>query len=243
MVSRETKFSFFFLKMSWALYSIIIVDWWAWEPEKHGEYTVKSAYRKLVSLTRPDPVGPGGSGYETWSKIWKLIVPPKVKIFWWRVLHEFLPAKEILNKRHIEPTAFCECCGAVSESISHVLMDCMVAKECSGDSSRWWLELSYLGFIIQSGRVISCGMRFAMNGIAVFSSLACTRCGHRGMNIWRHGDGELPTAKAVQWCVDTAMDLWHISKPAGQPSNTEEIDAILVPTTGRLAQMQCWWSL
>jgi hypothetical protein len=28
-------------------------DWWAWEPEKHGEYTVKSAYRKMTTPRFP----------------------------------------------------------------------------------------------------------------------------------------------------------------------------------------------
>lgn len=71
---------------------------------------------------------PSGSGDDSWQKIWKLQVPPKVKIFWWRVLNEFLPAKEILHRRHIEPTAFCELCGADRESIKHMLTECTAAK-------------------------------------------------------------------------------------------------------------------
>lgn len=55
-------------------------------------------------------------------------MPPKVKVVWWRVLHEFLPAKEILHRRHIDPTAFCEVCGADTESIKHILTDCTIAK-------------------------------------------------------------------------------------------------------------------
>jgi hypothetical protein len=47
--------------------------------------------------------------------LWKLEVPPKVKVFWWRVLHEFLPAKKILHKRHIERISNCDTCGAPEE--------------------------------------------------------------------------------------------------------------------------------
>jgi hypothetical protein len=68
-------------------------DWWAWEPEKHGEYTVKSAYRMLAA---PQTFQASASGDESWKRIWKLQVPPKVKVFWWRVLHEFIPTKDVL---------------------------------------------------------------------------------------------------------------------------------------------------
>lgn len=104
-------------------------DWWAWDLEKYGEYSVKSAYRKLVDMKRnADGMLPGGSGDESWKRTWNLQVPPKVKVFWWRVLHEFIPAKEILNGRHIEPVAFCDSFGADPESILHVLANCTLAK-------------------------------------------------------------------------------------------------------------------
>jgi len=53
-------------------------DWWAWEPEKHGEYTIKSAYRKLIA---PQVSEAGASGDVSWKRIWRLQVPPKVKVF------------------------------------------------------------------------------------------------------------------------------------------------------------------
>jgi hypothetical protein len=88
-------------------------DWWAWEPEKHGHYSVKTAYRTLYAMSgRGDGNSPSSSGDESWKKVWKLSVPPKVQHFWCRVLHEFLQAKEILHRRHVEPTLFCELCGA-----------------------------------------------------------------------------------------------------------------------------------
>ena len=48
-------------------------DWWAWELEKHGNYSVKSAYRKLYAMNgRGDEEMPSGSGDDSWKKIWEL---------------------------------------------------------------------------------------------------------------------------------------------------------------------------
>ena len=68
---------------------------WAWEPERHGCYSVESAYRLLDEARIGEAVGleADGSGSSVWGKIWKLQIPPKVKVFWWRVIHEFLPSR------------------------------------------------------------------------------------------------------------------------------------------------------
>ena len=56
-------------------------------------------------------------------------MPQKVRVFWWRVLHEFLAApKEVLYQRHVKPMAFCDLSGADREKIKHVLTECTVAK-------------------------------------------------------------------------------------------------------------------
>ena len=49
-------------------------DIWAWEPERHGFYSVKSAY-KLLDATKQqlqDEAAVGSSGDDTWRRIWKL---------------------------------------------------------------------------------------------------------------------------------------------------------------------------
>lgn len=80
-----------------------MTDIWSWEPEKHGIYSVKSAYKLLYNVKQEQNMAEQGtSSDDSWKRIWKLDVPPKVKVFWWRVIHEFLPAKHVLHKRHIE---------------------------------------------------------------------------------------------------------------------------------------------
>ena len=105
-------------------------DVWAWEPKRHGIYSVRSAYKLLDKRRRQgEEDQPNTSSDGVWRMIWKLEVPPKVRVFWWRVLHEFLPARQVLCRRHIEPIANCEVCGATEESVKHVSMECTVAKE------------------------------------------------------------------------------------------------------------------
>jgi len=65
---------------------------------------------------------------QVWKKIWKLKVPQKIRVFWWRVVHEFLPARHILCSRHVEPIANYDVCEADEESIRHVLIECTVAR-------------------------------------------------------------------------------------------------------------------
>lgn len=55
-------------------------DFWAWEPEKFGVYTVRSAY-KLVFTRKSEALfvqQPSSSDDGPWKKIWKLEIPPKV---------------------------------------------------------------------------------------------------------------------------------------------------------------------
>jgi hypothetical protein len=59
-------------------------NWWAWELEKHGNYSVKSSYPKLYAMNgRGEEEMPSGSGAKTWKRVWKLHVPVEVRKIWW----------------------------------------------------------------------------------------------------------------------------------------------------------------
>jgi len=57
-------------------------DLWAWEMEKHGVYSVKSAYRLLDSnrFTGNATDSPSASENEVWKLIWKLKVNPCILV-------------------------------------------------------------------------------------------------------------------------------------------------------------------
>ena len=115
---------------------------WAWEKERHGNYSVKSAYRlqeDVLEQQEGDWSEPRVSEERQWKLVWKLDVPPKIKVFWWRVLHDYLPVRKELHRRHIEPTAHCETCGANENQLG---MPCYIVlwQGCSGKRQRRSLE-------------------------------------------------------------------------------------------------------
>lgn len=107
----------------------VVEGCWAWAQEKHGCYSVRSTYRLLLSKRDQQRDGDRGSSSSDgeWRRVWKAKVLPKVQVFWWRVIHEYLLARQILKGRHIERVANCELCGAEEESILHVLVECKMA--------------------------------------------------------------------------------------------------------------------
>jgi hypothetical protein len=77
-------------------------DTWAWTQEVNGLFSVRSAYRLLAANKLADQASGSGTEVKTcWKKLWKISVPPKVCLFWWRVIKKFIPARQILKQRHM----------------------------------------------------------------------------------------------------------------------------------------------
>jgi hypothetical protein len=138
-------------------------------------------------------------------------VPPKVRVFWWRIVNGYLPTRGILHGRHIEHTPNCEVCGVDEESIKHVLMDCTIAKN-------FWAEVKKLTSVklptlhphTWAHDLVDPGLCPPRNA-AIFLygmwSLWMAR------NKRRHGEKVWPVQAAVQWVKDTAFDLWQVAHP------------------------------
>lgn len=97
-------------------------------------YTVKSAYHLLSDASmqrRYHGQSRSGSSADidnpTWKKLWKLKIPPKVRVFLWRVVNEFIPSRYKLYHRHVEKMGICMTCGNRAETMCHGLVECKPA--------------------------------------------------------------------------------------------------------------------
>jgi hypothetical protein len=115
----------------------------AWALEKSGVYSVCSCYRLLkkesaeLESLKLGETTTSSDEFRWWQKIWKLKVPPKIRIFWWRACQDYLPSKAELRRRHVTEEDHCESCGQLGESLYHIAISCPLAV-------RFWKVLKEL---------------------------------------------------------------------------------------------------
>lgn len=98
MLYREEAEAIFYIPLSKRLLPDTVV----WLPKKDGEYSVQSGYftaRKVQKeLLGFEECSESNTNSMIWSRLWKLHIPNKVKIFGWRVGQEILPTRVNLVK-------------------------------------------------------------------------------------------------------------------------------------------------
>lgn len=107
-------------------------DRWFWLADPKGEFTVRSCYNLLNSVS-------DAPNNKLWKFLWSLEVPGKVKHFLWRALKNILPTADNLLSRRVDVSPICPICSAVNESVFHCLVDCVLAKSC------WFMSSLGLG--------------------------------------------------------------------------------------------------
>lgn len=105
-------------------------DIWAWAWDRHGLFSVRSAYRKLSEQQNSDDhLASNADGKEaSWKALWRLQVMPKIRIFWWRVMKNLLPSCGEMRRRHMKETSNCPLCGHEMETLFHALVECDHAR-------------------------------------------------------------------------------------------------------------------
>ncbi|KAK8561650.1 hypothetical protein V6N13_149187 [Hibiscus sabdariffa] len=102
-----------------------------WGYEGNGCYSPKSGYRLLIELDtqvfRGSNVSSSNINIAFFNNLWKLDVPSKCKIFFWRLFHNYLPTLSNLQQHRIQVGNACPFCAAAADSIGHFLHDCVVS--------------------------------------------------------------------------------------------------------------------
>ncbi|KAL5805331.1 hypothetical protein ACOSQ3_032131 [Xanthoceras sorbifolium] len=112
-----------------------------WHFDKSGEYSVKSGYR----VAAQDKLSLSGSSSSPdskwWLALWNLNIPPKIKIFIWRVCHNAIPSLCNLCSRKIVVDPCCSRCGDDPESSAHALFWCSSVRPI-WESTIFWAVLN-----------------------------------------------------------------------------------------------------
>ncbi|KAE8796032.1 hypothetical protein D1007_29073 [Hordeum vulgare] len=119
---------------------IVANDFWAWAWDRSGIFSVKTAYRELKRRQTEMQGGPSNSAgdEEICKSLWKLKVQPKFRVFWWRVIKGFLPARAELVRRHIGEVATCALCGNEEETLFHTFVTCNQATQFWTETLRFF---------------------------------------------------------------------------------------------------------
>ena len=99
-------------------------DFLAWQSEKSGCFTVRSAYH-LAVLNHIDQIAGGASSSRPdgrrsiWNLVWKSSVPQKMKIFAWKAVTGALATYVNMRRRHLETIGTYRLCGLAEEDSFH----------------------------------------------------------------------------------------------------------------------------
>ena len=115
--------------------SVETEDFLAWHPDPNGKFSVKSAYvlgtKSRDHQNSRDTSTSYAEGRDfDWSKIWKLNVQNKIKMFVWRMAHNALQVKLNIARRGVDLDTRCPMCLRSDEDSGHLFFKCKAVKLC-----------------------------------------------------------------------------------------------------------------
>jgi len=101
-------------------------DTLVWQGNKLGKYTVKSGYNKICAYNTTTDQHRASTSFQPpqslWTKIWKLSIPPKMRIFIWSACHNAIPTRENLYKQKVLPHPICTLCNNQVKTTEHLFL-------------------------------------------------------------------------------------------------------------------------
>jgi hypothetical protein len=125
----------------------------AWHYEKTGCFSVRSAYRLGMDGKEAER-RTSSSSYTSgdrpvWKKLWSLPIPPKVKVFAWKLAHNGLATQANKTARKMERKSTCQLCGG-DEDAHHAVLMCPHARMLRSAMIEFW-ELPEEQELLQAG--------------------------------------------------------------------------------------------
>ena len=91
-----------------------------WQGSASGAFHVKAYYKALL---------PTAGHIIPWKSIWKTRAPPRVAFFVWAAALGCILTIDNLRKREVIVIDWCYMCKGCGESIAHLLLHCLAARE------------------------------------------------------------------------------------------------------------------
>jgi hypothetical protein len=191
---------------------------------KHGIYSSKSAYDAFFA---------GSITFAPWRRVWKAWAPSNCKVFIWLAIKNRVWTTDRLAKRGLPHPIACPLCDQSDETIQHILISCVFAREV------WTSILSKFGLLpiaplldcthfsnwwSQSIKSVGKDMRKGLNSLIIL--VAWQVWNHRNSCVF---EGSRPCVQNVvlavveegrTWCLARAsalQDLLPRQLPSGTP--------------------------
>ncbi|KAI5447832.1 hypothetical protein KIW84_015326 [Lathyrus oleraceus] len=126
-------------------------------------FSVRNAFKRLYSLNAVNHIGSEFRRCEL-KRLWKAIIPCKVKLFGWRWILGALPTRKELSHRGVilgVEGSFCPLCELEEEFVGHLFLKCCKVKTIWKDVFSWFgvvfddiLDLSDIGTIVTGEDVL-----------------------------------------------------------------------------------------
>ncbi|XP_058201480.1 uncharacterized protein LOC131316197 [Rhododendron vialii] len=115
-----------------------------WKHTNSGNYTVKSGYGQwFLNNARNNQAAPSTSHVPPktmWNRLWNIPTNPKVRMFMWKVVCNWIACRENLFKRKCATSPICSICDHESESIEHLLFHCPWSRAVwFGSGKSYWV--------------------------------------------------------------------------------------------------------
>lgn len=105
-------------------------DMHQWVPEPSGKFSSRSAYLRFFT---------GSTEFLTYHCLWRAWAPLRAKMFLWLAIADRCWTTDRLARRGLQHPELCPLCDQEPETIQHMLIQCVVAREV------WFLALTQVG--------------------------------------------------------------------------------------------------